>query len=381
MSNALSKNWQHTTICIESDLGEIAGTGVLIADLPTTTAEHGAVRVTWEKPTGRVYLATARHVLGENKSVISTTLQYTLRYTSSGPTGLSASRADFTIQNDPPNWMVHPDPDIDIAVLDLTDWIQTVPDALLRFCPLSELANPTSLMHVHCDAGDDVFVLGYPLTLRQGQTNLPIFRKGVLATSPRRALEDNGKPLRGFLVDGAIMPGSSGSPVISLSTSFRSGDLAVTPSRTLLLGIVAQEWGRGELARYDSAHKVGAIPIEGYANLGFAHSASAIIETIILFGHYNVHNFLSYDHDQHWSAALGVEEWALEFTGREVDERTAERIMLRLHRDRMRDRDYFVEPDGYLDIPELLGPVRKQTPSGHSPYIAGSPKASRPPRP
>jgi len=175
------------------------------------------------------------------------------------------------------------------------------------------------------------------------------------------------------------MPGSSGSPVISLSTQFRGGDMAITPIRTLLLGIVAQEWGRSDLARYDTANRsADHVPIEGYANLGFAHSASAIIETIMVFGHHSPRDFLRHDHDQHWSPRLGVPEWGLEFSGEEADDETASRVMLRLHRDRMRDREYFVEPDDYFDIPDLLGPVRKQerSTSAFSPFVAGSKKST-----
>lgn len=243
VSNPLSENWQYTTICIESDLGVIVGTGVLVADTPSTTDERGTRQVTWSSPCARAYLVTARHVLGDNASVIEETLKYVLRYTARDNGQLVARQSELFIRNDPRNWAIHPDVTVDVAVLDVTEWLSQTPDAHVRFCPISELANPMSLMHVTCDAGDDVFVIGYPLTLRQGRTNLPLFRKGVLATSPRRFLDDASQSLRGFLVDGAIMPGSSGSPVVSVSVDFRSGDLAVTPSRTLLLGVVAQEWG------------------------------------------------------------------------------------------------------------------------------------------
>lgn len=364
MSNALSEHWQYTTICIEDDLNEIVGTGVLIADTPTERDKYGGLALNWGKPLGRVYLATARHVLGANESEISETVHYFLRYNGRIAAEPAARRSEFAICNSPPNWAIHQDTNIDVAVLDVTQWVAGLTDAHLCFCPLSEVANPTNLMNMDCEAGDDVFVLGYPLTLRQGRTNLPIFRKGVLATSPRRVLEDGGRSLRGFLVDGAIMPGSSGSPVISLSTEFHRGDTAVTPHRTLLLGIVSQEWGRGELARYDTSHRHNAqqVPIEGYANLGFAHSASAIVETIARLGHNCIQDFLRFDREQHWSPALGVDEWSLEFTGTEVDAETSHRIMLRLHRDRMRDRGFYVKAEDYFDIPERLGPVRDQGP-------------------
>jgi hypothetical protein len=149
-------------------------------------------------------------------------------------------------------------------------------------------------------------VLGYPLTLRQGVSNLPIVRKGVLATSPRRDLaESDGSLLRGFLIDGAILPASSGSPVVGTSSRFFAGDLSMTPGRPLILGVVAQEWGRGELARYNALRR-DHVEIEGYANLGFAQSAATIIETIMTLGYHELCDFLRRDTDDKRPPETGI---------------------------------------------------------------------------
>jgi hypothetical protein len=208
MANLLSKNILYTTIAIEDDVGAPAGTGFLVADTLPSRSEHGQNVPTWERPKTRAYLVTAAHVLGNNASVIGSTTHYDLRHSGTPADDFAARRKRFEIKNDPRNWAVHPDPEIDVAVLDVTEWVRGISDGYFRFWPLSEIANAVSLAAVHCDAGDEIFVLGYPLTLRQGNTNLPLVRQGVLATSPRRRLEDlgAGKELRGFLVDGAIMP-------------------------------------------------------------------------------------------------------------------------------------------------------------------------------
>lgn len=360
MANLLSENFQYITICIEDDVGAIAGTGFLVGDTPISEDKYGRTQVSWRTPKTRAYLVTARHVLGSSESVIRETYSYGLRYTAKTEAGLEFRSAPFRIVNDPPNWAVHPNESIDVAALDVTDWLSAATDGSFRFCPLSELANPLNLLRADSDAGDDIFVLGYPLTLRQGRTGLPLVRKGVLATSPRRSLqEEDGTPLRGFLIDGAILPGSSGSPVVGASSGrFIAGDLGLTPWRPLVLGVVAQEWGRGKLARYNArSHKGGKPNIEGYANLGFAHSASTIIETTSVLGHHTQQDFLRLDHDEFWAPALGTEEWALECDGREVDAEVVDRIMRRLHRDRMRSRGYTVEPDDSLDALEIMGPL------------------------
>jgi hypothetical protein len=223
MANPLSANLQFTTLRIEDDCGSIRGTGFLVGDTPTNLDPNGNWITSWEKPTSRAYVVTARHVLGQNRSCIETTLEFMFRYNARVGNTLEERRLRFEMKHAPANWALHPDEDVDVAVLDVTEWVAQAHDAFHRFCPLTELANPVSLAVTHSDAGDEIFVLGYPLTLRQGLTNLPLVRKGVLASSPRRKLVDpksgssEPKLLRGFLVDGAILPGSSGSPVIGTS--------------------------------------------------------------------------------------------------------------------------------------------------------------------
>jgi len=334
---------------------------VLVAKTEVVRQKYGGLHSSWEAPASHVYLVTARHVLGANVSEIGATLHYGLRYnTIGGPHGIERRKANFLVENDPPNWAVHPDPRVDIACLDVTSWIASRPDGHFRYCPLSEVANPLNMLEMECDAGDDIFVVGYPLRLRQGESNLPIVRKGALASTPRRSLvgEDGGR-LRGFLIDGAIMPGTSGSPVISTSTRFHPGDIGVTPHRLLLLGIVTQEWGRGITDRYNTTHSSAASsPIEGYANLGLAHNAATIVETIEQFGKLSVQDFQWIDHDLRWAAQLGIPEWAVEFDGSAVNPTTAFRIMNRLNRDRMRGEGMEVRhDDDFHDAPEIMGPV------------------------
>jgi hypothetical protein len=359
MSNVISEHLQYTTIGIEDDIGAFSGTGFLVADTSLTFGKFGHAEVTWERPASRAYLVTARHVLGKTRSEIENTAHYTLRYNENASTGLRLAKQLFTVCNSPANWVMHPDPNIDVAALDVTDWINEVPEGYFRFCPLTELATPMSFAAVDCDAGDEVFVIGYALKLQQGTTSLPLFRKGVLATSPRRRLldPDSGASLRGFLVDGAIMPGSSGSPVITTSRRFISGDLEVTPYRPLVAGIVAQEWGRGELQRYNAAaNSAAARDIEGYANLGFAHSSATIIETIAEFGHHGPHDVLKRDHPD-WSQHSGIPEGAIEYEGPQRDGNTMNRLISRMRRDRMRANGEPVVLNEYHDAVDIMGEV------------------------
>jgi hypothetical protein len=79
----------------------------------------------------------------------------------------------------------------------------------------------------------------------------------------------------------------------------------MTPGRPLILGVVAQEWGRGELARYNALRR-DHVEIEGYANLGFAQSAATIIETIMTLGYHELCDFLRRDTDDKRPPETGI---------------------------------------------------------------------------
>ena len=61
------------------------------------------------------------------------------------------------------------------------------------------------------DPGEDVFIMGYPLSFHDVHHNLPIFRNAMIASAYRVPFQ--GQPL--FLIDANLHPGTSGSPVIT----------------------------------------------------------------------------------------------------------------------------------------------------------------------
>ena len=128
--------------------------------------------------------------------------------------------------------------------------------------------------------------IGYPLGLRQGDSNFPLVRQGVIATkigmrlkdkveSPGGTLRD--RTLRAFLVDGATVPGSSGSPVIlkPVIGRIQGNTIVMGAAPTVLLGIVAE-------TKYAPV-QLGATIIPSFAGLGLAFEVETIRETIELF--------------------------------------------------------------------------------------------------
>jgi hypothetical protein len=134
--------------------------------------------------------------------------------------------------------------------------------------------------------GDQINVIGYPEGIRHRTTNFPILRSGIISSMIGEELEDEYKSLdgkrrkrilRGFLVDGAIIPGSSGSPVVLPSVSLRNVHeiLQIQTFPLLLLGIIAE-------SRYAPLTTPTADYIS-FSGLGLAFDAQTIMETIELF--------------------------------------------------------------------------------------------------
>lgn len=156
-----------------------------------------------------------------------------------------------------PRWSVHPNlgSAADIAALVIAD--QTAKEVPAIF----DLPREQLMIRV----GMDVFILGYPYGLRS--TNLPIWKRGSLASEPQALTQD--QPYR--LVDTASRPGMSGAPVIRRSWgyhemedgNFWGGESALT----MMIGIY-------------SGRLVSKAPLD--AQLGIMWPVELIIETVVM---------------------------------------------------------------------------------------------------
>ena len=117
-------------------------------------------------------------------------------------------------------YFAHPAPEVDLACVNVSMLTRTnvffkeLDDSFLQPIDYEKVA-----------LGSDVVFVGYPLGYYDAVNNLPLLRRGVIASVPN--VDFNGKGQ--IVIDAQIFPGSSGSPVF-----VGQGD------RYLLLGVVSQ---------------------------------------------------------------------------------------------------------------------------------------------
>ncbi len=274
MASAIAKSWIYATILIENEWGE-RGTGFLVG------------RET-EKGIGQVLLCTNKHVLNKKKELREAASKI-ICYLNVKNNGDIIGK-DFILGLIAPDgrkrYREHPDDNVDVLVFNITDLIIQYPEIEKKWCEYADFATDEILSSQEITIGEEVLVIGYPLGKKQGKTNFPLVRQGLIASQIGQQFieeeqDETGKIIekkyRGFLVDGGFIPGSSGSPVVLKPIPGRTigNSIMMGLSRPYLLGIVAQT--RFSPIQSDK----GVLP--SYAGLGLAFDASTVKETIELF--------------------------------------------------------------------------------------------------
>jgi hypothetical protein len=173
-----------------------------------------------------------------------------------------------------PAWQGHPDDDVDVLAIDATPLIDGWDKLIWKHAQYSAFADKQLIEKHQITADDEVVVVGYPLGLRQRKTNYPLVRQGMLSTRVDGGLydEDTKRTLRGFLIDGATVPGASGSPVLLKPVTKIDPEHGIMEVPAWLLGIVAE-------TRYNPT-KTPTGHVSSYTGLGFAFHNETIRETI-----------------------------------------------------------------------------------------------------
>jgi len=223
-----------------------------------------------------ILLITNKHVLPnpEDSRIITVKIPYQLR--------TKNTFKEFNIEiydknNRLSNYVkFHKDKNTDIVAIIITPQYMAInpyPSCLHYSC----LLRKSEFQEHHISVGSDIFIIGYPSNIYDERTASPIVRLGTIASYPTNDFYFNKlslnkdptlpNPLDGFLVDGSVFGGSSGSMIL-LKTMYELTDpqkFTFVKQGIIILGIIS---------RNIRTEKDGSLDI------GIAFSSDAILEVI-----------------------------------------------------------------------------------------------------
>ncbi len=179
-------------------------------------------------------------VLVTNKHVILDSKVGTLRFHKRDKNGILLKKIfyEMHIEDFENAWIMHPDSNIDLCVLPLAEIFQ---EAQCQDHSIWSVSIDETLIPDKCQLEDlmpleDIIMVGYPDGIWDSVNNLPIFRRGITATPPNIQYNGNDE----FLIDCAVFPGSSGSPIFLYNQGmyYTKKGTHIGSSRVFLLGIV-----------------------------------------------------------------------------------------------------------------------------------------------
>lgn len=190
-------------------------------------------------------------------------------------------RFQLNIDDFPAAWFMHPDPEVDLAIIPMR--------------PLEAAANEQGIeLYYHpidsrlaCDAAtaraldalEDVLFVGYPSGVWDQVNLMPILRRGTTATPI--ALDFEGR--KEFLIDAAVYPGSSGSPVFIYQPETARASQGVG-NHIVFAGVVAAVFFREEANHLVSApvpaNNHGMVMGSEMIDLGLVIKAEAVVEAM-----------------------------------------------------------------------------------------------------
>jgi len=183
---------------------------------------------------------------------------------------------EFTLSH----WIGHPDPEIDLVIIPIGRYVEALNKMgqnpyfkyLTKDIVFQVGANP------ELDALEEVLFVGYPNGLFDAVNHLPLFRRGITASSVN--IDFDGKP--NFIIDAGVYPGSSGSPVFIHDQGWirdRKGNVS-NDSRTILLGIISKTYFRTTDAEIAEDTVALSAKVQEIIGLGIVIKARCIHETI-----------------------------------------------------------------------------------------------------
>lgn len=189
-------------------------------------------------------------------------------------------RFQLNIEEFPHAWFLHPDPSVDLAIVPMRPLEAAARDRgiELYYHAIDTRLVPDAQRLASLDALEDVLFVGYPSGVWDQVNLMPIMRRGTTATPI--ALDFEGRPE--FLIDAAVYPGSSGSPVFVVSPEAMRAQSG--PRKFLFAGVVAAVFFREEANRIASmpvpANQGGTTIGSEMIDLGLVIKSQAVIDLI-----------------------------------------------------------------------------------------------------
>jgi hypothetical protein len=179
-------------------------------------------------------------------------------------------------------WVGHPDSKIDVAVMSL-GFIFNAVHQQSGDTPFFRAISPSVAMtddsSQALDAMEEVVFVGYPRGIFDSVNLLPVARRGTTASHP--AVDYEGLPA--FLIDAAVFPGSSGSPVLIAQTGSyndKSGGIVIG-NRIVFMGVLAAVHLSPVIGEVREMPTADSVAVSGIPmNLGIVYKAVAVEATI-----------------------------------------------------------------------------------------------------
>jgi hypothetical protein len=262
--NSISKKLLFNTIRVDTvleDGSEGSGTAFVVS--------HAHARGT------HTFIVTNRHLVD---GVRSGGLVFTQKRNGQP---LIGQRFQLNIDDFPHAWFLHPDPEIDLAVVPMRPLEQAARDqgVELYYHAIDSRLAPDAATLRTLDALEEILFIGYPSGVWDHVNLMPILRRGTTATP--MALDFEGRPE--FLIDAAVYPGSSGSPVFIYQPELRRPSQSAGRS-FLFAGVIAAVFFREEANQLVPgpvpANHCGTVMGSEMIDLGLVIKAQAVLDVM-----------------------------------------------------------------------------------------------------
>ena len=174
-----------------------------------------------------------------NKHVVAGATAATFRFhqQDGNKTPIQGQYITLTVTDFDKAWIGHPDSNVDICIIPITGIINELDQSGQRpfFVTLDDSTIATTDTLESLSPIEDIIMIGYPNGIWDSVNNMPIIRRGITATRPGTKYDGNEE----FIIDAAVYPGSSGSPVFLYNQgSYATPQGIAFGTRVFLLGIL-----------------------------------------------------------------------------------------------------------------------------------------------